>query len=136
MRKKLIEAIKAAFLSEGYGFFQGFADKIQGSELTLPALWLTPIEVAGMSGRNDGKVTYKIVLYLFVQNEQYDEQQKEEKWEKLERIARKGIATLPIISDVISTDKVTIKPDEFALTSFGELSQTVTFLADVYFCNE
>ena len=79
MRKKLIEAIKAAFLSEGYGFFQGFADKIQGSELTLPALWLTPIEVAGMSGRNDGKVTYKIVLYLFVLNEQYDEQQKEEK---------------------------------------------------------
>ena len=38
--------------------------------------------------------------------------------------------------DVISTDKVTIKPDEFAFTSFGELSQTVTFLADVYFCNE
>ena len=116
MRKKLIEAIKAAFLSEGYGFFQGFVDKIQGSELTLPALWLTPIEVAGMSGRN--------------------EQQKEEKWEELERIARKGIATLPMISDVISTDKVTIKPDEFAFTSFGELSQTVTFLADVYFCNE
>jgi hypothetical protein len=63
-------------------------------------------------------------------------QQKEEKWEELERIARKGIATLPMISDVISTDKVTIKPDEFAFTSFGELSQTVTFLADVYFCNE
>ena len=89
-----------------------------------------------MSGRNEGKVTYKVVMYLFVQNEQYSNEQKEEKWEELERAARKGIATLPMISDVISTDKVTIKPDEFAFTSFGELSQTVTFLANVYFCDE
>ena len=99
MRKKLIEAIKLAFLSEGYGFFQGFADKIQGSELTLPALWLTPIEVAGMSnGRNDGKVTYKIVLYLFVQNERYDEQQKKRKNGRNWNVSLKGIATLPMIS--------------------------------------
>ena len=136
MRKKLIEAIKAAFLSEGYGFFQGFVDKIQGSELTLPALWLTPIEVAGMSGRNEGKVTYKVVMYLFVQNEQYSNEQKEEKWEELERAARKGIATP---SDDLRCHFHRQSNDQTGRVRIHlvrELSQTVTFLANVYFCDE
>lgn len=137
MRQKLIQTIQTAFHKEGYGFYQGFLDLADKTNLTLPALWLNPVEVTAMTGHNEGKITYKITLHLLAQNE-HDEQQKESKWNEMERIIRHGISKLPKIPDsvVIQTDKVTIQPKELTLTSTGEVALTAIFLADVHFCSE
>lgn len=135
MRTELVQAISEAFGYEGYQFYRGFVYNISQTELQLPCVWLNPVEVSGVTGRNEGLRNYKVTLYLFVPGDGYSEDQKELIWSQLEAKAFASCNKLRDTEFVQDITKITIAPDEFAYTGLQELSIKVSFETSVYFCN-
>ena len=134
MRREIVKAIHDAFLCDGWSFRQGFIYNTTGIKMELPALWLTPIELAGKTGLSEGVSTYKVILYLFAMNYKYTEEQKEEQWAELESRALDSCETLAQSDHVMRVFGLSCEPDEFAYTQFGELSMKVTFSVDMEYC--
>lgn len=135
MRQRLTEAIKRYFLVDGSDFQQGFIYRINGSGLTLPCLWVNPLEMVGKTGRCEGVISYKIVLYIFIQNEKYSEQEKEQRWSQMEAMAIKSVTALAADDDVGEVSGFRCTPDEFAYTGFGELSLKVDLTIGMRYCD-
>lgn len=135
MRKSLTAAISHAFDFFGYGFFQGFTYNINGSKLVLPCLWLNPVELTGINGRNEGTGVYKVTLYVFVDSKGLDEHGKENVWAELEQKVIEAYNKLRFENNIQDVSGLSITPDEFAYTGYKELSVKVSFNATVFFCN-
>lgn len=135
MRQRLTQAINNAFKHDGYTLYQGFTYQINNTKLVLPCVWVNPAELVAIQGRNEGVATYKVTIYLFTQNDNSTEREKELKWAEMEQQAIDSYKSLLCDEWVNDVSSLSISPDEFAYTGFKELSVKATFNVNIRYCN-
>ena len=136
MRNKITMLVRDAALSAGYTFFNGFPYRISQTRMEFPAVWLAPVQLVGLNGREQGTATYKVSLYLIEPNGGKDELQKEELWARMEVDAIGMVHALADVPAVFGVRNVQCIPGEFSLTSYGELSMNATMEVEILFCND
>lgn len=63
-RDTLTGLIARAALDRGYSFFMGEEHEFSGAAREFPAAWLVPPSVVAVTGREEGEITYRVVLHL------------------------------------------------------------------------
>ena len=135
MRNRIIALVQDNAQRAGYTFFNGFPNRISTTAMKFPALWLTPVQLVGMNGREKGSMTYKISMYMIEPNDGKNELQKEEEWEKMESSMIEMTKVIADEPNILCVRNICCVPGEFSLTGYGELSMNMTMEIEVMFCN-
>lgn len=133
MRQKLMTAIKKAFLKTGYSLLQGFIPLNGNNTVQLPALWLSPLRLAGKSGRTEGVMVYRVTLHLLSSAQALTQEMKEQKWTEFESLTTESITALFDDTDIeiVGLSEMQIIPTELNLTQSGEVGVQINFNIEV-----
>jgi len=131
MRTQLRRAIEAAFTFPEYTSYCGFIANINAAELRLPCVWMNPLELTGKTGREEGEMTYAVSLYMMTRQDAWTEERKEKAWTEMEKQTTEALQRLNEGEVMITVNNLKCAPDEYSLTSFGEVSLHVTFIASI-----
>lgn len=132
-RYQLTTLIRQTAREAGFAFGTGFPYRIARTSLTFPAMWMEPPLLTAREGREEGRCTYRVTLYLMVADKKYDETRKEFCWHELEAAAQRLLKRLGAEWPVWHLDRIRYTPAEFDLSNRGELSLKVEFDAVMAF---
>ncbi len=121
-RTEILGLFREAASEAGLHFQHGFPYRMSRANLPLPALWLEPLVLREIEGRDEGTLCYRLSMYLMCADRKYDEAQKEEQWGALERTALEMIRAIVLKKTLLQISNVSCTPAEFTLTNRGELS--------------
>ena len=123
-REKLVEIVDAAVRAEGYAFYSGEAQGLNGTVRVWPAAWLTPPVVKSCTGRAEGEAVYRIVLHLMVLPSSSPEHKTV--WERLERDALTIAGSIACCPEVCAVGGISVTPARGSLTVNSEVSVALT----------
>lgn len=132
-RDSLTTLIRQTVREAGFSFENGFPYRIARTNFSFPILWMEPPQLIGMEGREEGRKTYRIVLYLMAADKKYDETQKEARWAELETVTQTLLKKLGAQWPIWHIDRIRCTPAEFDLSNRGEISLKVEFDAATAF---
>ena len=123
-RVHLAQLLRDLASAHDYAFFSA-PDEYMPSEIDrYPAAWLTPPRLKEVEGRRHGKRTYEIQLHLLQPGMRLNEMEQ----------TLLGIFTeLTEDPKVICVERLSIRPRTCAFTNHGEISQSATAEAVVWF---
>lgn len=133
-RKKLTEAVRNAALAVGFDFQTGFDYRIAPEIKKLPTAWLHPPTLKKKEGRNEGFVVYLVKIDLIDDYANADANQKEIKWNALEKNANQICTHIAKDDNIQTLTDVTLSPAELSLTAKGEISLSLSFNVRMPFC--
>ena len=70
-----------------YTCYEGFVHRAGTDADWFPALWIAPLQLAGVEGRQERRIKYRVAVCLMHLNDRYTERQKEALWTKMEQDA-------------------------------------------------
>ena len=135
-RKALLQTIETE-VTKVYNFSHSFVYKINEYRGAYP-LWLQfPLQPISYDSVKKN-TTYKVEAILFVKNEDFSEDEKEEQWENMEGVAKTVYKALDALArtsgDIVKVSGFTAEVDEFAVDTRGSVSLRVKFDVEVYEC--
>lgn len=131
MRTEFNAALRGLAEAAGYTFYADFIANLNAKVMTLPALYLQPLECISVQGREYGRIDYAVTMYLLATNEVHTEAEKAATWDLLESDALAMLRAL--YPDWVISD-IRVTPDEM-ITQYGELSVEVKCNVNAEFCN-
>jgi len=148
IRQKLIGIVRDAAVSRTYAFHTGEVHELNGTIGEFPAAWLEPVSVVGVTGREEGEITCRVVLHLatagatsgktddndaFGRSEAFGDSgatnESSEQWAGLERDARCIVSDIASDGAVLAVTGVSCVPARQSLSVHGE--ESVTLKCDV-----
>ncbi len=124
--------IKQLAQSMQYAWYTGFVHRAGTVAEWFPALWMTPLKLVGVEGRQERRISYKVEFYLMRLNERYTEHAKEKVWARMEKEAVEIYTQLALQNNVIALRNLRCSPNETAYTGAGELSLQVEFEIELF----
>lgn len=118
-----------------YTCYEGFVHRAGTDTDWFPALWIAPLQLAGVEGRQERRIKYRVAVCLMHLNDRYTERQKEALWTKMEQDAIMLFTGLAVQDHMAAVRNLSCKPDELSRTGAGELSMNVEFEAELFECN-
>ncbi|MFI3306639.1 MAG: hypothetical protein R3Y68_09040 [Rikenellaceae bacterium] len=137
MRTKVTAAIKSAFCTAfPKASFRNDFTVYASKSLTLPCVWLSPIEMIDRTGRKEGKKTYRAEIVVFGRAENMQEQTKAALWESFERAAMSAIDQLYTCGDVeiVNVGNIKSAPEEYAMSGYQAVSLKVSTDITILYC--
>ncbi len=89
---------------------------------TLPAAWLTPLQLKEIDGRQHGRATYDLKLHLLDKGAQLPP---EERRASIARMEEQAVDLFCQLSDqpfVVAVEGLTLRPATYSLTNHGEIA--------------
>lgn len=137
-RDTLTGLIECTVLARGYTFHTGEEHELNGAVREFPAAWLVPPSVVAVTGREEGEITYRVVLHLAALGGADDcgasggsdgADEIGGLWAGLERDARRIVAALASDAEVTAVTGVSCTPARQSLSVQGE--ESVALKCDV-----
>lgn len=121
-RKNLISAVQQICSDCGYNFRTLDKDHLPAQTPQLPAAVLIPPNFRSISGRNHGRITYAVTLYLFRSGAHLTPEQQAELMEQLESEALEIFSQLSVVESVATVDNLTLSPQIHSRIGRAEVS--------------
>ena len=116
-----------------YAFFSA-PDEYMPSEIDrYPAAWLTPPRLKEVEGRRHGKRTYEIQLHLLQPGMRLTHAERARRLDEMEQTLLGIFTELTEDPKVICVERLSIRSRTCAFTNHGEISQSATAEAVVWF---
>lgn len=124
-RSLLVDALRNIVAAKGYEFHSASPEHISSLVRSYPAALLPQPEFREMEGRNHGKITYRLTLYLMAAGAKLRPDAMTETFDALETDALEIFSELSSDGNVAAVEELTVTPQQRPLTSHGDVSVAV-----------
>ena len=132
-RVHLAQLLRDLASAHDYAFFSA-PDEYMPSEIDrYPAAWLTPPRLKEVEGRRHGKRTYEIQLHLLQPGMRLTHAERARRLDEMEQTLLGIFTELTEDPKVICVERLSIRSRTCAFTNHGEISQSATAEAVVWF---
>ena len=132
-RVHLAQLLRDLTSAHDYAFFSA-PDEYMPSEIDrYPAAWLAPPRLKEVEGRRHGKRTYEIQLHLLQPGMRLTHAERARRLDEMEQTLLGIFTELTEDPKVICVERLSIRPRTCAFTNHGEISQSATAEAVVWF---
>lgn len=132
-RIDLINSLKMKVETEAWDFRHGFVGGIPSGGITDSMWWCCPLKlIASVSNYNEQFRTYRLISYLFLVDNAFTEDEREQKWQEMEDSAQNVYDGFVLDKDPVSG--FVCSPQETDVP--GTICLKVLFNVRIYHCNE
>lgn len=124
-RSLLTDALRNIVTAKGYEFHSASPEHLPSIVRRYPAALLPHPEFREMEGRNHGKITYRLTLYLMAAGAKTNPDEATATVDSLETDALEIFSELSSDDNVASVEELTITPMERPVTPHGDISVAV-----------
>ena len=132
-RKKLISAVQSICQSKGYSFRALDAEAMPAQSPALPAAVMLHPKFESMTGRNHGRITYKMTLYLFERIDKLSPEQRVESIVQMEENMLDIFTQLSDSKDVAQVDSLSIEHTVHSAIGRGECGVKAVAQVEIIF---